>query len=301
MPSLTRPAIPAGRLAASGQPLLPIEPGLELRPWTAADAPAVIAAYTDPDIRYWHARTVDSEAEARALIERWRSAWAAESGANWAVVRTVAAVPGEGAVASGWSGDGFGSGAGSRTSDGVRGGASSRAGDGIRAGTSTPAGDGVRGGASGQASDGMRADTSDQASDGIRAGTGGRTSDGMRGGASGPAGDGGSGVQRGDVVLGRVALRAIDTEQGRAECAYWIRPEARGGGVATRALSALSTWAFDEAGFHRLFLVHSTANEPSCRVATKAGFAPEGVERSSVLHSDRWHDMHVHSRINGLE
>jgi RimJ/RimL family protein N-acetyltransferase len=262
MPSLTRPAIPAGRLAASGQPLLSIEPGLALRPWTAADAPAVIAAYTDPDIRYWHARTVDSEAEARALIERWRSAWAAESGANWAVVRTAAAVPGEGAaVTSGWSVDEFGSGAGGRASDG------------IRAGTG------------GHTSDGMRGGTSDRA--------GGGTSD--------PAGDGGSGVQYGDLVLGRVALRAIDTEQGRAECAYWIRPEARGGGVATRALSALSTWAFDEAGFHRLFLVHSTANEPSCRVATRAGFAPEGVERSSVLHSDGWHDMHVHSRINGLE
>lgn len=220
MPSLTRPAIPAGRLAASGQPVLPIDAGLALRPWTAADAPAVIAAYTDPDIRYWHARTVDSEAEARALIERWRSAWDAESGANWAVVRAAAAVPSEVVAAAGRMGDGFGGGAGSPV---------------------------------------------------------------------------------GDVVLGRVALRVIDTEQGRAECTYWIRPGARGGGVATRALSALAAWAFDDAGFHRLFLVHSTANEPSCRVATKAGFAAEGVERSSVLHSDGWHDMHVHSRINGLE
>ncbi len=102
-------------------------------------------------------------------------------------------------------------------------------------------------------------------------------------------------------MLGRIALRAIDTEQGRAECAFWIRPEVRGNGLAGRALSALTAWAFDEVGFHRLLLVHSTANEASCRVATKAGFVSEGVERSSVLHSDGWHDMHIHSQIVGLD
>ena len=213
MPSLTPPVIPAGRLAASTQPVLPIaDSALSLRPWTVADATAVIAAYADPDIRRWHGRTVDTEAEARALIERWRSAWSAESGAGWAIVRTGEAADGEG-----------GSGGVSRRGPGD------------------------------------------------------------------------------DVVLGRIALRAIETEQGRAECAYWVMPGARGEGVATKALAALTSWAFDEVGFHRLFLVHSTVNDASCRVATKAGFAPEGVERSSLLHTDGWHDMHVHARISGEE
>ena len=216
MPSLTPPVIPAGRLAASMQPVLPMDDAtLSLRPWTVADATAVIAAYADPDIRRWHARTVDTEAEARALIERWRSAWSAESGANWAI---------------------------------VRGGAVN--------------GDGTAG----------------------------------RGEGAGSGGGHGSG---GDVVLGRIALRMIETEQGRAECAYWIMPDARGEGVATKALDALSTWAFEDVGFHRLFLVHSTSNDASCRVATKAGFVAEGVERSSILHIDGWHDMHVHARISG--
>jgi ribosomal-protein-alanine N-acetyltransferase len=200
MPSLIPSVIPAGRIAGSAQPVLPIDAALSLRPWTAADATAVIAAYSDPDIRRWHARAVDTEAEARALIGRWNSAWSAESGANWAIVR-----------------------------------------------------------------------------------------------AGSPNGDRGPG---GDVVLGRIALRMIETEQGRAECAYWTLPAARGGGVATKALGALTDWAFEDAGFHRLFLVHSTSNDASCRVATKAGFAPEGVQRSSILHADGWHDMHVHARIS---
>ena len=100
-------------------------------------------------------------------------------------------------------------------------------------------------------------------------------------------------------VLGRVALRSMRPDEGRAECAYWTAPSSRGGGVAPRALAALCAWAFGEIGFHRLDLVHSLANAASCRVAAKAGFVAEGVQRSAVLHADGWHDMHLHARISG--
>ena len=103
----------------------------------------------------------------------------------------------------------------------------------------------------------------------------------------------------GGEVAGRVALRAMTPDEGRAECAYWTAPAARGSGVAPHALAALSVWAFGSIGFHRLDLVHSLANTASCRVAVKAGFAAEGVQRSAVLHADGWHDMHLHARISG--
>ena len=105
----------------------------------------------------------------------------------------------------------------------------------------------------------------------------------------------------GGEVAGRVALRSMTLEEGRAECAYWTAPSARGSGVAPRALTALCLWAFGEIGFHRLDLVHSLANAASCRVAAKAGFAAEGVQRSATLHADGWHDMHLHARINADE
>lgn len=103
----------------------------------------------------------------------------------------------------------------------------------------------------------------------------------------------------GGEVLGRVGLRRIDLAQGQAECAYWVLPHARGTRVAPRALAALVAWAFDEAGFHRLELAHSTANEPSCRVAAKSGFTLEGTRRSAHLQQDGWHDMHLHARVRG--
>ncbi|MFE0135114.1 GNAT family N-acetyltransferase [Streptomyces sp. NPDC059037] len=100
-----------------------------------------------------------------------------------------------------------------------------------------------------------------------------------------------------DELVGRIALRLIVLADGQAEVAYWTMPSARGRGIAPRALTALSDWAFDEVGLHRLELTHSTANEASCRVALKTGFEPEGTKRSAVLHVDGWHDMHLHALI----
>jgi RimJ/RimL family protein N-acetyltransferase len=105
-------------------------------------------------------------------------------------------------------------------------------------------------------------------------------------------------VRREGAPVGRVGLRTVDLEEGRAEVAYWTAPEARGNGVAIQALTALSNWALETVGFHRLDLHHSVQNAASCRVAVKCGYEVEGTAHSSVLHSDGWHDMHLHARIN---
>ncbi|MEU7577608.1 GNAT family N-acetyltransferase [Streptomyces sp. NPDC041068] len=102
-----------------------------------------------------------------------------------------------------------------------------------------------------------------------------------------------------DEVVGRIALKSVVLADGQAEVAYWTMPEARRRGVASRALTALAGWAFDEVGLHRLELTHSTANEASCRVALRNGFATEGTKRSAGPHEDGWHDMHLHARIKG--
>jgi RimJ/RimL family protein N-acetyltransferase len=101
-------------------------------------------------------------------------------------------------------------------------------------------------------------------------------------------------------VLGRIAMRGWDFDDGIAGVAYWVLPAARGAGVATRAVQALTVWATEEAGFHRLHLDHSTRNPASCRVATKSGYLLEGTKRSAALHDDGRHDMHLHARIRGV-
>lgn len=103
----------------------------------------------------------------------------------------------------------------------------------------------------------------------------------------------------GDRLLGRVALRVVVLGDGSAEVAYWTTAASRGQGVAARATRALAHWALDETGFQRLELLHAVANEASCRVALKSGFALEGTKRGALLHPDGWHDMHLHARVRG--
>lgn len=100
-------------------------------------------------------------------------------------------------------------------------------------------------------------------------------------------------------VLGRMGLRQLHLGEGRGEVAYWVLPAARRRGVASSALEALTRWAFDEIGLHRLDLLHSVHNEGSCRVATKSGFELDGVLRDFLLHHDGWHDYHIHGRLSG--
>ena len=186
MPSLITPALPAGSLASRPQPEI-IGDGVLLRPWRSADSAAVVAGYADPDIRRWHARSMDDD-EALDWIGRWGKRWLADTDAGWAVTR-----------------------------DGE--------------------------------------------------------------------------------VAGQIALRRIDLEEANASISYWVLPPARGARTASRALAALTSWAFTDLGLHRIEVSHSTGNPRSCRVAERSGFPAEGTLRSAALHADGWHDMHLHARI----
>jgi RimJ/RimL family protein N-acetyltransferase len=55
----------------------------------------------------------------------------------------------------------------------------------------------------------------------------------------------------------------------------------RGRGIASRAVRLAARWALEDCGVARLQLRADVRNEPSQRVAEKAGFTREGVLRSS--------------------
>lgn len=104
-------------------------------------------------------------------------------------------------------------------------------------------------------------------------------------------------IVREDQLLGRIGIGGVSLEEARAGLTYWVLPEARGRGIAPLAVGCIATWAFDDIGFHRLELDHSTQNAASCRVALKAGFSAEGTMRARALHLDGWHDMHAHGLL----
>jgi RimJ/RimL family protein N-acetyltransferase len=63
---------------------------------------------------------------------------------------------------------------------------------------------------------------------------------------------------------------------------YWLLPEARGKGLATRAVTLVSVWAFRDLGLAQLSLVTDRENPRSQRVAERSGFEPAGPARSAV-------------------
>lgn len=187
MPSLVDPVVRPGTMKSRLQPDIH-GAGLTLRPWLPSDRATVVAAYADPGIRQWHARSMTNE-EATDWIAHWPGRWRAESGAGWAILD-------EGKVA------------------------------------------------------------------------------------------------------GQISLRRLNLPLGLGEVSYWVLPAARGRRIAPRALVTVSTWAFETLGLHRIEVAHSTVNQPSCRVATTAGFALEGTKRAEMRHADGWHDMHLHAKLS---
>jgi RimJ/RimL family protein N-acetyltransferase len=87
----------------------------------------------------------------------------------------------------------------------------------------------------------------------------------------------------GDVV-GSIDMHINRLQTGHV--GYWVAAQARGRGVASDALRALSRWAFESLGLGRVELVTDPENIASQRVAEKAGFQREAVLRSILLNRD---------------
>jgi len=100
-----------------------------------------------------------------------------------------------------------------------------------------------------------------------------------------------------DRLLGMIGLIADRHDALRAEIGYWVAPEARGTGVATRALALLSRWSVTDGGFERLDLQAATANIASLRVAERCGFVREGVLRRAWYRGDGRSDMVLFSLV----
>ncbi|MFI5689195.1 GNAT family N-acetyltransferase [Streptomyces sp. NPDC051636] len=107
--------------------------------------------------------------------------------------------------------------------------------------------------------------------------------------------DAGSGT-----TLGHIGVNAIDRVCRVARVGYWVLPEARGHGVAARALALAARWAFAELDLHRLELGHAVGHDASCRIARRCGFPYEGTLRGAMFEAgrlDAFRDVHLHARL----
>jgi RimJ/RimL family protein N-acetyltransferase len=81
-------------------------------------------------------------------------------------------------------------------------------------------------------------------------------------------------------LVGSVGFGWVTGEVAVGEVGYWLRRDARGRGLSTRAVQLIIPWAFETLACERLQLRADAENLASQRVAEKAGFRREGVLRS---------------------
>ena len=79
--------------------------------------------------------------------------------------------------------------------------------------------------------------------------------------------------------LGAVEVQPEQRDPKHAGIGYWLRPGARGRGVATEAVRLVSLWAFDALHVERLSLTTHPENKASQGVAERAGYKREGLLR----------------------
>ncbi len=98
-----------------------------------------------------------------------------------------------------------------------------------------------------------------------------------------------------DAYLGEMMLALGEHRVGELGCC--LAPAARGRGIATEALVALTDWAFAELGLGRVQVFVAPENVAALSLAERAGFRREGVLRSYWEHGDGRLDVIVLARV----
>jgi ribosomal-protein-serine acetyltransferase len=88
----------------------------------------------------------------------------------------------------------------------------------------------------------------------------------------------GNGIYLDGVLVGSAGL-SWTTADMQGEVGYWLRADAQGKGLVTKAARALTTYGFQEVGLHRVTIKAGVHNERSRAVAERLGFVQEGVLR----------------------
>jgi [ribosomal protein S5]-alanine N-acetyltransferase len=100
-----------------------------------------------------------------------------------------------------------------------------------------------------------------------------------------------------DRAVGGIGLWLAALAQGRATAGYSVVPSARGQGIASAALIALTSFAWRIPELHRIELYIEPWNVGSIRTAERAGYEREGLLRSHQEIGGRRRDMLLYAII----
>lgn len=99
-------------------------------------------------------------------------------------------------------------------------------------------------------------------------------------------------------LIGGIGLhRQDDVYRRSAEIGYWLALPFWGQGIATRAVRALSDWAFANLDLVRLYAGVFETNPASARVLEKAGFTLEARHRQQITKDGRSFDELLYAKL----
>ncbi|WP_155369670.1 GNAT family N-acetyltransferase [Catellatospora vulcania] len=107
-----------------------------------------------------------------------------------------------------------------------------------------------------------------------------------------------------DAYVGQIDLR-VSGDPEVADVGFLTAPHARGHGYMSAALRAVAEWGIRELGLARVEWKAYVGNDGSRRVAEKAGFRYEGVQRNGCAHRgerrDAWVAAVVREDLSAVE
>jgi RimJ/RimL family protein N-acetyltransferase len=74
---------------------------------------------------------------------------------------------------------------------------------------------------------------------------------------------------------------------GEGSIGFWLLPDVRGRGLATRSVQLMANWAIGAIALERVRILVEPTNEASQRVAENSGFRRQGVLRENAQLEDR--------------
>lgn len=100
------------------------------------------------------------------------------------------------------------------------------------------------------------------------------------------------------LAIGSVGFDPLEDERRvTAEIGYWLARPYWGRGLATRALAAVTNYAFERFPYERLQAHVYEWNPASARVLEKCGYTLEGRLRRTVVKEDRVGDALLYARL----
>ena len=88
-----------------------------------------------------------------------------------------------------------------------------------------------------------------------------------------------AGIWRAGALIGAIDLHDVDWNNGCARIGYWLDKDNTGQGIMTRAVRALTDYAFEALDLHRVEIHVATENHRSRRIPERLDFTFEGVLR----------------------